>query len=155
MKYFLCLLLILSTGISHANGGDWRKSSDNDAKLAKIIKVIPSTSDIMFQMGERYKNLYWAAKQAKWAFAKYQFEEIKSLLRKLIITRPERSETASNFLDYAFDGYEDAIENRNWTQFQQAFEHMRQACELCHRQNNHAFITLQKKPAKGNSPALE
>jgi len=156
MKYVLCLLLTLSaTTMSYANGDDWRKSASDDEKLEKIIKVIPSTSDIMFQMGNRYKNLYWAAKQGKWEFAEYQIEEMESLIKKLIITRPKRKETASNFLSYAFNGYEEAIEHKDWNDFQKSFNKMRQACEHCHQQNNHAFIKLQKSPSKGNSPALD
>ena len=155
MKYFLCLLLTLSTNISYANGADWRKSGSDEEKLKKIIKVIPSTSDIMFQMGERYKNLYWAAKQGKWDFAEYQLEEMESLLKTLMITRPKRKETARNFLDYGFNGYEDAIKNKDWGAFQKTFNNMRQACEHCHKQNRHAFITLQKTPIKGSSPVLD
>ena len=155
MKYLLCLLLSLNTVISYANGNDWRKSDDNEKKLEKIIKVIPSTSDIMFQMGHRYKNLYWAAKQGQWEFAEYQVEEMESLMKKLIITRPKRAKTARFFLEHAFDGYEDSIEHGNWKRFQQVFEKMRQACEKCHKQNMHEFIKLQKIPTKGSSPALD
>ncbi len=155
MKYILCLLLTLSATISHASNDDWRKSDNDKEKLNKIIKVIPSTSDIMFQMGERYKNLYWAAKQGKWAFAEYQLEEMEGLIKTLMITRPKRGETAANFLAYGLNGYEDAIENKNWAAFQKAFSKMRQACEHCHKQNRHAFIKLQKTPAKGSSPVLD
>ena len=157
MKYLLCLFLSLNIAGSYADSDhdDWRKSAGDDEKLEKLIKVIPSTSDIMFQMGHRYKNLYWAGKQGKWEFAEYQIEEMQSLIKKLIITRPKREETARNFLNYAFDGYEDAIENQNWAGFQKAFDKMRQACERCHQQNKHGFIKRQKTPAKGHSPALD
>ncbi|VAX10305.1 hypothetical protein MNBD_GAMMA25-76 [hydrothermal vent metagenome] len=155
MKYFLCLLLSLTVTSSYADNEDWRKTADHDEKLKQVIKVIPSTSDLMFQMGHRYQNLYWAGKQGKWEFAEYQIEEMESLIEKLMITRPRRHETASNFLGYAFKGYEDAIEHKNWPRFQKAFDKMRQACERCHKQNNHGFIKLQKIPAKGHSPALD
>jgi len=155
MKYLLCFLLSINMASSYADSDDWRKSADDDEKLENVIKVIPSTSDLMFQMGHRYQNLYWAAKQGKWEFADYQIEEMQSLIKKLMITRPKRRETADNFLGYAFNGYEDAIENKDWPRFQKAFDKMRLACERCHKQNGHEFIKLQKTPAKGHSPALD
>lgn len=134
---------------------DWRKTGNTEEKLNNAIKVIPSTADIMFQMGERYRNLYWAGKQGKWEFARYQTEEMQTLIKKLIITRPQRSATARAFLQNGFTGYEEAIEQKNWAEFKAAFENMREQCMICHRQNEHAFIVLNKKPRKGNSPALD
>ncbi len=134
---------------------DWRKTGNNEDKLNNVVKVIPSTADIMFQMGERYRNLYWAGKQGKWEFAQYQIEEIQSLIKKLIITRPQRASTARTFLNNAFTGFEEAVEQKNWSQFKTAFGQMREHCMICHRQNEHAFIVLNEKPSKGNSPALD
>jgi hypothetical protein len=55
----------------------------------------------MIEMGERYKNLYWAAKLSKWEFAQYQVEEMASLLERLQLTRPKRAATAQQFPDEA------------------------------------------------------
>ncbi len=159
MKYFIFLLLSLCAinGYADENNGadDWRNSANAEEQLEKVIKVIPSTSDIMFQMGHRYRNLYWAAKQGKWEFAEYQIEEMESLIKTLIISRPVRAETANKFLERAFVDYEDAIESKDWPRFQKAFDKMRRSCERCHQQNRHGFIKLQKSPTKGHSPALD
>jgi hypothetical protein len=80
---------------------------------------------------------------------------MQSLIKKLIVTRPTRAATAQAFLREAFSGYEKAIAQKNWSAFQDAFGHMRERCMICHRQNEHAFIILNKKPPKGNSPALD
>ena len=104
MKYTLLALSILFSSQAVANGtyDDWRKSSATKEKINNLVKVIPSTSDIMFQMGERYKNFYWAAKQGKWEFAEYQMEEMQSLIRTLTITRPKRKATAENLRPACF-----------------------------------------------------
>ena len=148
-------LLLTSQLYAATENQDWRKTGSAEEKLENVIQVIPSAADIMFQMGERYRNLYWAGKQGKWEFAQYQTEEMQSLVKKLMLTRPNRAATAKTFLDDAFEGYEQAIQQKDWKKFQAAFEHMRQRCMACHIQNEHAFVELNKQPAKGNSPVLD
>lgn len=153
--YLLGLLMLMNPALAEDANADWRKTGSNEEKINNVVKVIPSTADIMFQMGERYRNLYWAGKQGKWEFAQYQTEEMQSLIKELIITRPNRTATAQAFLRNAFKEFETAIAQKDWPKFQNAFAHMHQQCMICHRQNEHAFIVLNKKPPKGNSPALD
>ncbi|MCW9024974.1 MAG: hypothetical protein OQK73_09875 [Gammaproteobacteria bacterium] len=150
------IIMLLSLQLNvHASETDWRKQANTKEKLKHLIQVIPSTSDIMFQMGERYKNFYWAAKQGKWEFTEYQMEEIQGLVRELMITRPKRKATAQEFLQTGFRGFEDAIKHKNWQKFSRAFENMRGACVQCHADNDHSFIIPAVHPAKGGSPALD
>ena len=116
MRALVLFGILLASGHSVAESvqGDWRKTGSNDEKLDNVVQVIPSAADIMFQMGERYRNLYWAGKQGKWEFAKYQTEEMQSLVKKLIITRPKRAATAKTFLLDAFEGFEVAFKNKDW-----------------------------------------
>ena len=153
--YLLGLFMLINPVLAQSPDNDWRKTGSHDEKLNNVIKVIPSTADIMFQMGERYRNLYWAGKQGKWEFAHYQTEEMQSLIKELILTRPNRAATAQAFLLDAFKDFENAIAQKDWPEFQDAFALMRERCMTCHRQNEHAFIVLNKKPPKGNSPALD
>lgn len=109
----------------------------------------------MLQMGDRYRNLYWAAKQKKWEFAEYQIEEMQDLIETLMITRPKRKKTANKFLQTAFKLYPVALKKRDWLYFKNSFENMRKQCMICHVENDHAFIVLPKHPRKGNSLVLE
>jgi hypothetical protein len=151
----LCSLLATSCVTAETGNDDWRQTGDQEEKLNNIVQVIPSAADIMFQMGERYRNLYWAGKQGKREFAQYQTEEMQRLVNTLIITSPKRADTAKVFLHDAFDGYKEAIAQKDWQKFQGAFEHMRVRCMACHIQNEHAYVLLKKQPAKGNSPVLD
>lgn len=154
-RQFLCLMIFLSMQIgSIAQASDWRKTGSEKQKLNNVVKVIPGASNIMLQMGERYKNLYWAGMQEKWQFAEYQVEEMQSLIKTLMITRPKRAATAEKFLKEAFVEFPVAMQNKSWSAFTQAFEHMRQACMVCHVKNDHAFIILSKKPNKASSPVF-
>ena len=153
--FFVLVLLTITQVNAESDNKDWRKTGSTEEKLKNVVQVIPSAADIMFQMGERYRNLYWAGKQGKWQFAQYQTEEMQSLVKKLILTRPNRAATAKNFLRDAFEGYEHAIQQKDWKKFQAAFEYMRERCMACHIQNEHAYVLLNERPAKGNSPVLD
>ena len=154
-KYIAILFITLMSTNNPVTADDWRSSAKNDEKLNKLIKVMPGASVIMQQMGERYRNLYWAAKQGKWKFAEYQIEEMQDLVETLTITRPKRAKTANKFMQSAFKLYPAAIKEQSWDKFSHAFANMKKQCMICHVENNHAFIVLPDHPRKGNSPVLE
>ena len=145
------ILTVITPASVHAS--DWRETATNHEKIDHLLTVMPSASVIMLQMGERYKNLYWAAKQGKWAFAEYQIEEMEDLIETLKITRPARAKTASEFQRVVFPALPDAVGQQDWTSFAPAFEQLRNQCMACHAKNDHAFITLPI-PKSANSPVL-
>ncbi len=134
-------------------GGDWRTRASTTDKVENLVKTIPGAADIMIVVGERYQNLYWAAKQGKWEFAEYQAEELKDLIEKLQITRPKRAKTAQEFLDAVFPDIIQASGSGDWKRFSSSFERMRERCMQCHVKNDHGFIVLEI-PKTASSPVL-
>lgn len=119
-KQFLCLIILLTMQIwSTVQASDWRKTGSDKQKLKNVVKVMPGASNIMLQMGARYKNLYWAGIQEKWQFAEYQLEEMQSLIKTLMITRPKRAATAEKFLKKGFVEFPLALKNESWSAFTQ------------------------------------
>jgi hypothetical protein len=111
------------------------------------------TGEIMLQLGERYRNLYWAAKLERWEFAAYQGEEIEELVEKLIAAQPKRAKSAGKFLAKVYPRLPEAIGTREWRRFERAFEELRTQCMACHEKNGKAFITLPV-PKSASSPVL-
>lgn len=149
LQYLTIFMMVSPPALS-----DWRQSSSETDKLQKLIQALPGTAHWMFEMGERYKNLYWAAKQDKWEFAEYQVEEIDKLLHLVMLTRPERAKTAQEFLDRAIPTITNAVESREWKTFEFGFGQLTTACMHCHIQNDHAFIQLPTQPGNASSPVL-
>jgi len=154
---FIACLFITLTNVSNvfASGDtpDRDTSSTDKDKIEKLLKVMPSASVIMLQMGERYKNLYWAAKQSKWEFAEYQLEEMEQLIETLMITRPNRAKTAMEFKNIVFPSVLNAAKTKDFDTFYAGFDKLRHACISCHAKNDHDFITLPI-PRSANSPVL-
>ena len=133
---------------------DWRKDAGDERKLANLIQLVPGTAHWMVEMGERYQNLYWAAKQGQWEFAEYQVEEIEGLVRRVQLARPKRAVTAQEFLDNAIPSMLSTLKQQDWASFQEGFLGLRAACMHCHTQNDHAFIVLPRDPVTAPSPVL-
>lgn len=156
MTHYITRHLILGltlVTLTNANAADWRSTAADNQKIKRLVTVMPSASVIMLQMGDRYKNLYWAARLEKWDFAEYQMEEMAELVKMLKITRPGRAKTASEFQQAVFPRLPEAIASHNWATFETAFDQLRTQCMSCHTKNGHAFITLPI-PKSANSPVL-
>jgi hypothetical protein len=150
------VLLAAGTGVSAADKyTDWRKEGSQEQKLGKLVEIAPNTGQLMQQVGMRYRDLYWAAKQGAWDFAEYQAEELEELIDILQTASPKRAATAEEFLKRAYPQIQEAAASRDWERFQPAFETLRQACMECHKQNGHAFIRLPAAPRSAASVALE
>lgn len=146
--------LALSGAAAADQNGDWRKSSDTEAKVEQILKTLPSTAHVMIEVGERYQNLYWAGKLGQWEFAEYQMEEIAKLIELLQISSPKRAATAQVFLDHAMVEFDAAFKKKDWGTFLHAFRTMRAQCILCHNNNDHGFIVPPEHPITANSVIL-
>jgi hypothetical protein len=148
-------LLFAALAVADADDDrDWRKQASLEDKVEKLIATMPSTSTLMIEVGERYQDLYWAARLGKWAFAEYQLEEIESLVELLQITRPGRAATAQVFLDEGLGGFEAAFEAKDLNAFQRAFRNLHAQCMACHVANDHAFIELPEQPVTASSVIL-
>ncbi|MDJ0805538.1 MAG: hypothetical protein QNJ78_01775 [Gammaproteobacteria bacterium] len=159
-RYVLLMGLIVSLSVAGVGLGvgaadDWRKSGSDAQKLKNLVAAVPGTSHWMFEIGERYKNLYWAAQQGKWEFANYQLEEIEKLVQMVQLTRPKRAATAQQFLDDGMPQMHKALETRQWNAFKRGFNQFSEACMRCHAQNDHAFIVLPREPKAASSPVLD
>ena len=145
---------LVGWALSVAALADWRQSENDQEKLEQLVRAVPGTSHWMIEMGERYRNLYWAAKLAKWEFAQYQVEEIEKLVEQVQLTRPKRAVTAQQFLEDAIPRMERAVASREWPVFEEGFAALRAACMHCHVQNDHGFIQLPERPESASSPVL-
>ncbi len=155
LKYWSCAVLFCMAvqAPAAAPAQDWRSTASTAKKVDKLVAVMPATGNIMIEMGERYKNLYWAAKLGQWEFADYQAEEMEELIDKLKITRPELTKTANEFLKNSYPHVSQVVRSREWDKFSVMFENLRSECMACHSKNEHGFIVLPI-PKRASSPVL-
>lgn len=141
-------------GAAGLHAADWRKEGSAEEQLANLVGLVPGAAHWMIEMGERYKNLYWAARQQKWEFAAYQAEEIEKLVETLILARPGRAESAGIFLGNTFPALHEAVASQQWEQFETAFRRLNAECMACHTREDHGFVQIPPEPATASSPVL-
>ena len=156
MKATLRSALILSSLLAAgtALAADWRKEADDAERLQKLVELVPGTAHWMIEMGDRYQNLYWAAKQGKWEFATYQSEEIEKLVQIAMLARPKRAASAQMFLDKMFPLMHEAAASQDWDRFEDAFHTLNTECTACHAREDHSFVVIPREPARASSPVL-
>jgi hypothetical protein len=158
MRTIICILLCCFIAVvqadDHSSAKDWRRGDVTKDKIDNLVKLVPGTSHWMVEMGARYQNLYWAAKQEKWEFALYQVEEMESLIKTVSRARPKRADTADQFMEVAFEPVERALVSQDWGRFEKAFQQLRSECISCHHKNDHGFIVIPVTPAWAPSPEL-
>jgi hypothetical protein len=133
---------------------DWRSEGDAETRLENLVTLVPGASHWMMEMGERYRNLYWAAKLEQWEFAAYQAEEIEALVEQLALARPKRARSAGIFRKDVFPMLGQEIAKQQWSGFEAAFRHLNSACMACHAREDHGFIVLPVAPREASSPVL-
>lgn len=148
------LLLGIAMLADTALADDWRKGEDDKERLEKLVQLVPSTSHWMNEMGTRYQNLYWAAKQGKWEFAAYQAEEIEELAKIVALARPKRAASAQQFLDRVFPKLHEATASQDWQTFESAFHDLNSECMGCHGREDHPFVEIPRTPVRASSPVL-
>ena len=143
---------LLSCSVAVAD--DWRSDGSDAEKLEQLIRAMPNTAALMLQVGDRYNNLYWAARQGQWEYAGYQMAEMQGALRRNAVTRPGRAANLQSFLDEGFEGMKEAIEAQDDERFFRSFEQMRGQCMSCHADTGYAFIAVPAQPPRPSNPAL-
>jgi len=149
------LLLLLGIAPGSTLAADWRETAGDAEKLSNLVKLIPNTAIWMQQMGHRYGDLYFAAKQEKWDFAAYQAEEMEKLVRYVEVARPKRAATAQEFRAAVFPMLHEEIAKQDWAAFEKAFDTLSAECMSCHVKNDHGFVGLPNPPLRPHSPVLD
>lgn len=143
---------LLSGSVAVAD--DWRRDGSDAEKLEQLIRAMPNTAALMLQVGDRYNNLYWAARQGQWEYANYQMTEMQGVVRRNAVTRPGRADDLQKFLDEGFEGMEEAIEAQDDERFFGSFEQMRVQCMVCHANTGYGFIVIPAEPPLPSNAAL-
>jgi hypothetical protein len=89
--------------------------------LEDIARIQPGLGRIMPEIGQRTWTLYYAAKAANWPLARFEAKEIKGLMELGAFTRPKHREALGQYLAEDWKRVQDAIEQKDFPGFEQAF----------------------------------
>ena len=123
------------------------------ADVAQLKAIQPSNSHIMMDVQFHWTNLWFAAQKKDWAFAQYQFNEMRGhiqwLMRKSPIIRGQDGMDVD--VKSIFDAIDTssladvktAIEKKDSVRFVATYKTMIESCYACHKSVGRPYIRPQ------------
>ena len=130
------------------------------ADVAQLKALVPSNSHIMMDVQFHWTNLWFAAQKKDWAFAQYQFNEMRGhiiwLTRKAPIIRAQDGTDVD--IKSIFDAVDTssladvkaAIEKKDGVRFVTTYKTMIESCYSCHKAVGRPYL----KPMIPTAPAM-
>lgn len=148
MKRFFSNALILGS-LMLAGSGQVMAEGDIQAQVDAIKGALPKFAIPMREVGDRFQNMYFAAKGGNWALAAYMSKYMNGAMNPAKVTKPEEYKTWRNFYDVSFDPVNKAIQGKDMKAFESAFTSTITKCNNCHEMMDYGFIKVvkQDKPA--------
>jgi hypothetical protein len=124
------------------------KTSHGNLTLGQIAELPAGLGTVMMEYGQRYYEIYYAAKAGNWELAKYQLKEAREIQKVGETTRPERAPLLKAFESSYLDPLDKAIDTKDWNQFETAYNKGIEGCNNCHAATGFPFVkfTLPQSP---------
>jgi len=123
-------------------GVDELKKQVDDIKGALPRFAIP-----MREVGDRFNNMYFAAKNGNWALAAYMSKYMNSAMNPAKVTKPQEYPAWQSFYTGTFDPVNKAITAKDFAAFDKAYTTAIDSCNGCHAATGYKFIKIIKENA--------
>lgn len=123
--------------------------ADVQQQIEAIKAAIPKFAIPMREVGDRFQNMYFAAKGGNWALAAYMSKYMNGALNPAKLTKPDEYKTWKGFYEGTFAPVEKAIQAKDLKGFEKAYTAVIDSCNGCHAGMGYGFI----KVVKMNVPA--
>ena len=144
---------MLLTGVLLALAGGAFAATDEDTQkqLDAIKAAIPKFAVPMREVGDRFQNMYFAAKGGNWALAAYMSKYMNGAMNPAKLTKPDEYKMWKGFYEGAFASVDKAIQAKDLKGFEKAHAAVIENCNGCHAAMGYGFIKVVKLKAPADS----
>jgi hypothetical protein len=129
-----------STTATTANAGN-----DNlQQQIDELKSGLPKFAVPMREVGDRFANMYYAAKGGNWGLAAYMSRYTDKAMNPAKVTKPEEYPNWASFYANDFDPINKAIAAKDFDAFDQAYSKVIESCNACHASMGYTFIVISK-----------
>jgi hypothetical protein len=139
---FAGVLLALSAGSVLAAA-----DADTQKQLDALKGAIPKFAIPMREVGDRFQNMYFAAKDGNWALAAYMSKYMNGAMNPAKLTKPEEYQIWKSFYEGKFSAVDKAIQAKDMAGFESAYTKVIEDCNSCHKKMDYGFIKVVKLKA--------
>ena len=124
---------------------------DTQKQLDAIKGALPKFAIPMREVGDRYQNMYFAAKGGNWALAAYMSKYMNGAMNPAMLTKPDEYKTWQGFYGGAFSAVDRAIQAKDLKAFNNAYADAAKGCNGCHAAMGYGFIKVVKLKAPADN----
>jgi len=123
--------------------------ADMQKQIDELKGALPKFAIPMREVGDRFQNMYFAAKEGNWALAAYMSKYMNGSMNPASVTKPAEYKVWKGFYDDTFTPVNKAIQAKDLKAFEAAYMAVINDCNACHQGMGYGFI----KVAKMKTPA--
>ena len=145
--FALSVLLILAplVGISAQTTAASTVDPAVQTQIDAIKGVLPKFAIPMREVGDRFQNMFFAAKGGNWGLAAYMSKYMNNAMKPAMVTKPAEYPMWKNFNDSTFTPVNDAIVAKDFKAFSAAYDKVIGSCNGCHAAMGYGFIKVVKQ----------
>jgi hypothetical protein len=117
------------------------------ADLNDVVGVLPKFAIPMREVGDRFQNMYFAAKGGNWGLAFYMSKYMNNALNPAKLTKPDEYPLWASFYTEKFAPVNKAIGAKDLAAFEKEYTAVIKECNACHAAMGYAFIRVVKQKA--------
>lgn len=133
------LLLAGSAALASAAGEDIQK------EIEGIKGALPKFAIPMREVGDRFQDMYFAAKGGNWGLAAYMSRYMDKSMNPAKITKPKEYADWESFYNVDFAKVNKAIADQNLKAFKKEYNAIIATCNNCHEGMGYGFIKVVKQ----------
>jgi hypothetical protein len=134
-----------------ATGSFAQDATSTQKQIDQLKAALPKFAIPMREVGDRFQNMYFAAKGGNWALAAYMSKYMNGALNPAILTKPDEYKTWKSFYETTFAPVNKAIQAKDWKAFESAYNASIPNCNGCHQGMGYGFIKVVKLGAPADS----
>ncbi len=122
------------------------RTKHGELTIDQLAELQPGLGTFMRDVSDRFWILYYAAQGGNWDLAAYQLRGLRSLWKKMKMTRPKYTGMLDDYAQKIFDPLEARIVARNFPEFDKLYRQGIDLANKMHGASNHGEI-LWKLPS--------
>jgi hypothetical protein len=127
-----------TTGVNAQETKDYQKQID------ELKSALPKFAIPMREVGDRFQNIYFAAKGGNWALAAYMSKYMNGSMNPASVTKPAEYKVWKTFYDDTFAPVNKSIQAKDFKAFDSAYTAVIKDCNTCHEGMGYGFIKVVK-----------
>lgn len=124
---------------------------DTQRQIDEVKSVLPKFAIPMREVGDRFQNMFFAAKNGNWALAAYMSKYMNGAMNPAKVTKPDEYKSWKNFYETTFAPVNKAIEAKDFKQFESAYTGAMTSCNGCHAGMGYGFVKIVKLSAPADN----